>query len=485
MRELFRRKTLHAASGATSSLKRTLSAVDLVFLGVGAIFGTGVFVITGRAASFNAGPAVAISFLFAGLAASLAAFCYAELASMMPVAGSAYAYTYATGGELLAFLIGWDLILEYLVSAALVSVGWSGYLCAAVESVTGKVLDARWTRPPIAYDSVAHELVITGSYVNLPAVFLCVAVSLILYCGIKGSARFSAFAVTIKITVVCLFLYYTSQHMRIENLRPFLPDNLGEFGRFGMSGLFQGTTMVYLSYIGFDAVSTAAQESKRPQRDIPVGILLPLVICTIFYVAVALVLTGAVHYTELSVAHPLARGVAVTKLKWLEIAVGLGAVLGLSSNILGMIMAQSRIFLSMAADGLFPKQLAAIHPKHATPHVATMLTGVGCALLGGLVPIEILGELTSIGTLFAFLLVSVGVTLLRIREPNVPRRFKVAGGPYLIPLTSAALSVVLMAAASGHTLWRLFAWMGLGLVVYFAYSKKRSNLATRSVASKG
>jgi APA family basic amino acid/polyamine antiporter len=351
-------------------LKRTLTAFDLVLLGVGGIIGTGIFVLTGRAAAANAGPAVALSFTVAAMASAFAGLCYAEMASMIPIAGSAYTYAYATMGELIAWIIGWDLILEYLVGAATVSVGWSGYVCAFFKNVTGHELSATWTRAPFVWDEAAQHLQATGAIINLPAVFIVLAVTAILVVGIKESARFNGIIVLVKVAVVLMFIATAAPFVRHENWVPFIPANTGTFGKFGISGILQGATMVFFAYIGFDAVSTAAQETKNPQRDLPIGILGSLAICTVLYIAVALILTGVVPYTKLSVPHPIAVGIAVTGSHILESAVEVGAIAGLSSVMLVLLLGQPRIFFSMARDGLLPPMAAKVHPalRHAPRH---------------------------------------------------------------------------------------------------------------------
>jgi len=459
-------------------LKRTLTAFDLVLLGVGGIIGTGIFVLTGRAAAANAGPAVALSFTVAAIASAFAGLCYAEMASMIPIAGSAYTYAYATMGELIAWIIGWDLILEYLVGAATVSVGWSGYVCAFVKNVTGHELSTTWTRAPFIWDEAAQQMQATGAIVNLPAVFIVLAVTAILVVGIKESARFNGIIVLVKVAVVLMFIATAAPFIRHENWVPFIPANTGTFGKFGISGILQGATMVFFAYIGFDAVSTAAQETKNPQRDLPIGILGSLAICTVLYIAVALILTGVVPYTKLSVPHPIAVGIAVTGSHILESAVEVGAIAGLSSVMLVLLLGQPRIFFSMARDGLLPPVAAKVHPRFGTPHITTIFTGCLCALAGGILPIDILGELTSIGTLFAFVLVSLGVMILRIKRPDIPRSFKVPGGTYLVPICGALTSGLLMYTATTHTIIRLFVWMALGLVIYFTYGVKHSVLRT-------
>jgi APA family basic amino acid/polyamine antiporter len=457
-------------------LKRSLTALDLVMLGIGAIIGTGIFVLTGRAAAVNAGPAVSLSFVVAGVASVFAALCYAEMASMIPIAGSAYTYSYATMGELVAWIIGWDLILEYLVGAATVSVGWSGYVVAFVKHSVGIELPKAWTSAPILWDEAHKQFVTTGAIVNLPAVLVTLVVSAILVVGIKESARFNTFIVFVKVAVVLAFIAFAAPFVNPTNWTPFIPPNEGTFGKFGLSGIMQGATMVFFAYIGFDAVSTAAQEAKNPQRDLPIGILGSLVVCTVLYIIVSTILTGVVSYKMLSVPHPISVGIAVTGKRWLSTAVEIGAIAGLSSVMLVMLLGQPRIFFSMAHDGLFPAAAAKVHPKYGTPHLTTIITGVICAVAGGILPIDILGELTSIGTLFAFVLVSLGVMILRLRRPDLPRAFKVPGGPYLVPLCGAITSGLLMYTATTHTLIRLFAWMALGLVIYGLYGRKHSKL---------
>jgi APA family basic amino acid/polyamine antiporter len=435
---------LREESAAEHGLKRSLTALDLVMLGIGAIIGTGIFVLTGRAAAANAGPGVALSFTVAGVASAFAGLCYAEMASMIPIAGSAYTYSYATMGELVAWIIGWDLILEYLVGAATVSVGWSGYVVAFVRDM--------------------------------------LAVTALLVRGVKESARFNTAIVFVKVTVVLLFIAFAARFVRPAHWHPFVPPNEGPFGRFGLSGVLQGATMVFFAYIGFDAVSTAAQETRNPQRDMPIGILGSLAVCTVLYIAVSLILTGVVSYTKLSVPHPIALGVEATGQRWLETAIEVGAIAGLSSVMLVMLLGQPRIFFAMAHDGLLPRAAAKVHPRYGTPYITTILTGLVCAVAGGLLPIDILGELTSIGTLFAFVLVSIGVMILRVRRPNLPRAFKAPGGPYLVPVLGALTSGLLMYTATTATILRLFGWMALGLVIYGAYGRKHSKLRADSAA---
>ncbi len=467
---------LRADAEHSHGFKRALGAVDLVMLGIGAIIGTGIFVLTGQAAAAHAGPAVCLSFIIAGLASSFAGLCYAEMASMIPVAGSAYTYAYATMGELVAWIIGWDLIIEYLMGAATVSVGWSGYVVEFMKTVFGLQLPAQWVTAPILYDDKLHEFVKTGAYVNLPAVFITLLATAILVVGVKESARFNSVIVVVKVLVVLAFIGFCAPYIKPENWSPFIPVNTGDFGHFGISGVFQGATMVFFAYIGFDAVSTAAQECKNPQRDLPIGILGSLGVCTILYILVSMVLTGVVHYSQLGVAHPIAVGVDATPFKWLKIAVEVGAIAGLSSVMVVMLMGQPRVFYSMALDGLFPEFASRVHPKFGTPHVTTIISGLVCAVAGGMLPIGILGELTSIGTLFAFVLVSLGVMILRIKRPDIKRGFSVPGGTYLVPILGALSSLALMGTATNATIVRLFVWMGLGFAIYFMYGYSHSKL---------
>ncbi len=457
-------------------LKRSLTALDLVMLGIGAIIGTGIFVLTGTAAARNAGPAVVLSFIVAGTASGFAGLCYSEMASMIPISGSAYTYAYATMGELVAWMIGWDLILEYLVAAAAVSVGWSGYVVAFMHDTFGIDLPRAWTSAPVIWDEAKEQFHATGAYLNLPAVLAVLAITALLVRGIKESARFNTIIVFVKVAVVLLFIAFAWSFVKTENWHPFVPENRGHFGKFGVSGVLQGATTVFFAYIGFDAVSTAAQETRNPQRDLPIGILGSLAVCTVLYIAVSLILTGVVPYTKLDVPHPIAVGVEATGQRWLATAVEVGAIAGLSSVMLVMLMGQPRIFFSMAQDGLFPQVAARIHPRFGTPYITTIITGVVCAIAGGVLPIHILAELTSIGTLFAFVLVSIGVMILRIKRPDLPRAFRAPGGPFVVPVLGALSSGLLMCTATPATIIRLFVWMAIGFAVYFFYGRKHSKL---------
>lgn len=464
-------------------LKRTLSAIDLTLLGIGCIVGTGIFVLTGTAAARYAGPALAISFALAAVPATLGALCYAEMASMIPAAGSAYAYAYATLGELLAFIIGWDLILEWLIGAAAVSIGWSSYVTGFIHHLTGSSLPAAWCNAPLRWES--GGLVATGGVVNLPAVLIVLAITTILVFGVRTSTRLNAKIVAVKLGAIFLFIAFASAHIQPENWHPFVPPNTGEFGAFGISGILRGATLVFFSYLGFDAVSVAAQETRNPSRDVPIGLFASLFICTILYMSVSLILTGIVPYRQLDVASPMAVGIAATGLTWLEPLIEIGAIAGLTSVILVMLFAQPRILYAMACDGLLPASFARVHPVYHTPHVITVITGLTCAVAAGLLPIQFLAELTSVGTLFAFVLVGAGVTVLRLRRPDLPRKFKVPGGPFLVPMGCVLCSVALMAVGTQQTLWRLGAWMLLGLLIYAFYGRQHSKLRRRAVSEAG
>jgi basic amino acid/polyamine antiporter, APA family len=466
---------LRADAEGGHGLKRALGPVDLVLLGIGAIIGTGIFVLTGHAAADNAGPAVVLSFIAAGIASGFAGLCYAEMASMIPVAGSAYTYSYATMGELVAWIIGWDLILEYAVASAAVSVGWSGYVVAFVHDVVGVDLPAAWTQAPFVYDEAAQQFHATGAVLNIPAMFIVAAITVILVIGIKESARFNGVIVVVKVAVVLLFIAFCARFVNTANWHPFIPPEQGR-GHFGFSGVMRGAARVFFAYIGFDAVSTAAQETKNPKRDLPFGILGSLAVCTVLYVAVSLVLTGVVPYTQLGVPHPIALGVEATGQRWLATLVEIGAIAGLSSVILVMMMGQPRIFFSMAMDGLLPAGAARVHPRFGTPWLTTIITGVAVMFAGGLLPVGVLSQLTSVGTLFAFVLVSLGVMILRRSRAEIPRGFRVPGGAFAVPLLGAATSLYLMLQETVGTLVRLFGWMAIGLAIYFAYGRRHSKL---------
>ncbi|MEO5799701.1 MAG: amino acid permease [Gemmatimonadales bacterium] len=468
------------------SLKRSLSATNLTALGIGAIIGAGIFVLTGQAAALHAGPAVPISMILVGIACAFAGLCYAEMASAVPVAGSAYTYSYATMGELIAWIIGWDLVLEYAAGAATVGVGWSGHLVDLFKNF-GIVLPANLTNSPTQWCTAAEVstavagcvhsgLNLTGALLNLPAVFIVALMSTILVIGIKESATVNNFIVILKLAIVMLIIFVGLGHITPANWHPFIPANTGQWGTFGPSGVLRGAGMVFFAYIGFDAVSTAAQEAKNPQRDLPIGILGSLAICTLLYVAVSAILTGMVPYTELNVAAPVAYAIAkVGAPAWIRILIDVGAVLGLGSVILVMLLGQSRVFYSMSRDGLLGKWAAAVHPKFRTPYLSTIFTGIAVGLATGLLPLQLLGQLVNIGTLLAFVLVCYGVMVLRKTRPDLERPFRTPWVPF-VPIMGIVCCLGLMATLPGDTWLRLIVWLIIGFAIYFGYGKKHSVL---------
>ncbi len=461
-------------SDSQGGLKKALSALNLTTLGIGAIIGTGIFVLTGTAAANHAGPALALSFVLSGIGCLFAGLCYAEFASMIPIAGSAYTYSYATLGEFIAWIIGWDLILEYLFGAATVAVGWSGYIVSFFQGY-GIIIPAALSSAPLNH--TAAGWVTTGAIINLPAVLIILFMTALLVVGIKETANVNNVIVIVKIVVVLLFIIFGVSYVDTANWTPFIPPNTGEFGKFGWSGIAAGAGVIFFAYIGFDAVSTAAQEAKNPQKDMPIGILASLAVCTILYILVSLVLTGIVNYTELAVSAPIAIAIDKTgqALAWLSPLVKVGAIAGLSSVILVMLMGQPRIFYSMAKDGLLPKGFAKVHPKYKTPHVTTILTGCVAAVVAGLFPIGILGELVSIGTLLAFVIVCAGIIVLRKTNPDIKRPFKTPLVP-LFPILGILICGLQMYALPNDTWFRLIIWMAIGVVIYFAYSIKHSKI---------
>ncbi|MDQ3426922.1 MAG: amino acid permease [Gemmatimonadota bacterium] len=494
---LFSRKdvsALQAEVASDQSLKRALGAVNLVTLGIGAIIGAGIFVLTGQAAANYAGPAIVYSFLLAGTACALAGLCYAEFAAMIPIAGSAYTYGYATLGELFAWIIGWDLILEYLFAASTVAVGWSGYVVSFLKDL-GITIPAAYTSAPYTHTTPTDAGLnvwrlftegwsSTGAVLNVPAMVIVGLITILLIVGISESASFNNVVVVIKITVVLLFIGFGMAYINRENWEPFVPPPQGD-GKYGWDGIVRGAGVIFFAYIGFDAVSTAAQETRNPQRDMPIGILGSLAICTVLYVAVALVLTGIVDYTQLNVPDPIAVGInaAGPGLAWLRPVVKIGAIAGLSSVILVMLLGQPRIFYTMSKDGLLPPVFSAVHPKFRTPWLASLVTGGFAMVFAGLLPIGLLGELVSIGTLFAFAIVCAGVLVLRYTDPDIPRPFRTPLSPF-VPIAGIASTFYLMLGLPVDTWARLIIWMALGLVIYFLYGKRHSKVQA-AVARRG
>jgi len=487
------------------SLRRALGAGNLISLGIGAIIGTGIFVLTGTATANHAGPAILLSFILAAIACVFAGLCYAEFASMIPVAGSAYTYGYATLGELIAWIIGWDLILEYALGAATVASGWSGYVLSFLQDfgihlpprlagAPGTVFveypagSGHWERLSAQFHKVLDAanvdpsgLLHQNSSFNLFGFLGILFVTVVLIIGIKESANFNSIIVVVKVAVLLIFIGLGANYIlghRAEataNWTPFLPPNTGSYGSFGWSGIATAAGVIFFAYIGFDAVSTAAQEAKNPKRDMPIGILGSLVVCTILYILVAVVLTGLVKYTQLDVPDPLAIGIDMTGVSWGSKLVKLGAICGLSSTMVVMLLGQTRVFFSMSNDGLLPKWASKIHPRFRTPYISTALVGILVATVAALTPIDVLGEMVSIGTLLAFIIVCAGVWVLRRRSPNLQRAFVTPWVPFT-PIMGILISALMMYSLSGLTWLRLVIWLAIGLVIYFAYSRSHSRV---------
>ncbi|MDR2140069.1 MAG: amino acid permease [Tannerella sp.] len=478
MNNLFRVKGIDAIiaeSHSGNKLKRSLSTGNLVALGIGAVIGTGIFVLTGTAAANYAGPALTLSFVISAIGCIMAGLCYAEFAAMIPVAGSAYSYSYATLGEFIAWLIGWDLILEYLFAASTVSVGWSGYMVSFLAD-WGLQLPSALTSAPFDYVH-GQGWVFTGHLLNLPAMFVIALFSLLLLGGIRRSAILNNIIVVTKIIVILLFIIFGISYIDTGNYTPFIPENTGSFGFFGWSGILRGAGVIFFAYIGFDAVSTAAQEARNPQKSMPIGILYSLLICMVLYILVTIVLTGMVNYKELNVPAPIAYAIdrAGEALFWLRPFIKVGAIAGLSSVILVLLLGQSRIFFIMSKDGLLPPLFSRINTRYGTPHYSTLFTGLSCCIIAGLLPINVLGELVSIGTLMAFVLVCTSIIVLRRTRPDVKRPFRTPLVPF-VPLLGILICLGQMLALPLDTWMRLFSWMAVGLICYFLYGRKHSLL---------
>lgn len=450
-------------------LKRTLGPVGVVMLGIGCIIGAGLFSLTGIAAAENAGPAVTISYVIASIGCAFAGLCYSELASMIPVAGSAYTYAYASLGELVAWIIGWDLVLEYAVGAATVATSWSRYLASLLDEFHVS-LPARWIASPFETVKLADGTVAHG-IVNLPAIFVIAAISLLLMRGISESARVNAVIVVVKVAIVLLVIGFGFGYVNTANYHPFIPPNDGTFGQFGYSGIMRAAGTVFFAYIGFDAVSTAAQETRNPQRDMPIGMLGSLAICTVLYVAFSLVLTGIVNYRDMrGDAAPVATAIDHTPYGWLHLAVKIGILCGFTSVILVLLLGQSRVFYAMSRDGLLPGFFSRLHDSWRTPWRCNALFMVFAGGLAGFLPISQLGHMTSIGTLLAFVIVCAGVMVLRRREGGRTRAFRVPGSP-AIPILGIVFCGAMMLSLDGLTWIRLGVWMAIGLAVYFLYGR--------------
>ena len=488
MSQLFAKKPLNLLLDemkGENRLRRILGPVTLTSLGVGAIVGTGIFVMTGIVAHDKTGPAIIVSFILAGIACVFAAMCYAEFASMVPVAGSAYTYAYATLGEFFAWIIGWDLVLEYAVGAASVAHGWSHYAQNFLEIFNIKVPPI-FARAPIDFNIDTGKFISTGAIVDLPAILITLILTAILVKGIRESAGFNSAMVIIKVAIVLLVIGVGAFYINPENWKNFAPFGWGGLSFFGNTiwgmstidgaplGMLAGAAMIFYAYIGFDSVSTHAEEAKNPARDVPIGIIASLLICTVLYIGVAIVLTGMIPSDKINIDAPVSDAFGQLGMTWAKFLVGLGAVTGITSVLLVLLLSQPRILLAMARDGLVPKKFfSAVHEKFRTPYKSTILTGLFVCILTGLLPLRILAELVSIGTLFAFVIVCAAVLIMRYKNPEAKRPFKAPFFP-LTPILGVLVCGLLMFSLPLENWWRLFIWLGIGLVIYFSYGKKNS-----------
>jgi APA family basic amino acid/polyamine antiporter len=491
MRQLFAKKSIKVLLDEMAGehrLHRILGPISLTSLGVGAIIGTGIFVLTGIAAHDKTGPSLMLSFVVAGVACIFAALCYAEFASMVPVAGSAYTYAYATLGELFAWIIGWDLILEYAVASATVAHGWSHYFQDFI-GIFGWKLPVALSNAPFDFNPATGALATTGKWFDLPAVIISLIITVILVKGIRESAGFNAIMVLLKVVIVLIVIGVGVFYINPANWRPFAPfgfTGISVFGKtlFGQTGLggeplgmIAGAATIFFAYIGFDSVSTHAEESRNPQRDVPIGIITSLILCTLLYIAVAAVLTGMVPYNKISIDAPVSNAFKQVGLTWMQFLVSLGAIAGITSVLLVMMLSQPRIFLAMARDGLLPpKFFGAVHPKFRTPWKSTILTGLFVAVTSALVPLRILAELVNIGTLLAFVIVCAAVLIMRRTHPTTPRPFRAPLFPF-VPIMGILTCLLLMFSLPSENWWRLIIWLAIGFAVYFAYGRKHSVIA--------
>lgn len=476
---LFKKKDIAAVLSEPErdkgKLKRSLSATNLVTLGIGAIVGTGIFVITGQAAAMYAGPALTISFIISALGCVMAGLCYAEFAAMIPVSGGVYSYSYTTMGEILAWFVGWILVLEYLFACSSVAVGWSGYMASLLK---GWGIALPHSLSGATFDHLKDgDWVWTGRIINFPAVFIIGIVSAFLIGGIKQSALVNNIIVVIKVGVILLFIGFGLSYIDTGNWTPYIPENTGGYGNFGWTGILRGAAVVFYAYLGFDALSTAAGEARNPQKDMPKGILISLLVCAVLYILVTTVLTGIVSYKELNVEAPIALAIdlAGSGLAWLSPFIKLGAIAGLSSVILVMMLGQSRIYYSISKDGLLPPVFAKVSSKHSVPRNATVFACIITALIAGLFPLHVLSELVSIGTLIAFTIVCLSIAILRKTQPDLKRPFKTPFVP-LVPILGALICIVQMVSLPWSTWSRLIGWTVLGLIIYFTYGIKHSKL---------
>jgi APA family basic amino acid/polyamine antiporter len=459
-------------------MTKSLGPWSIAAMGVGAIIGAGIFVLTGTAAANYAGPAITLSFVLGGIVCAFVGLCYAELSAMLPASGSSYTYTYATLGEIFAWIIGWDLVLEYAMGGATVAVGWSGYAVSLLHNI-GLHLPAALTAAPGTFTKQADGTSIAG-IMNLPAAFIVLVLTVLLVLGTKESARFNNTMVALKLTVVLAFIAMGISHINAANWHPFIPANDGTFGHYGLSGVLRGASVVFFAYVGFDAVSTAAQEANNPQRDMPIGLLGALFACTALYIIVAAILTGIVPYASLNVPDPIAMAVDKIGLTWFSVLIKIGALVGLTTVILVLLYGQSRIFYAMSYDGLLPRLFSQIHPTLKTPYLSQGLIGLLVAIVAALTPIDVLGEMVSIGTLLAFLLVCGAVIYLRRSDADAFRPFRVPGVP-IVPILGILSSLFLMAGLPLVTWARLIGWLVIGLAVYFLYGRSHSRLRSKGL----